>query len=86
AETFLRFLKKIYRKYPKKHLHVIADNLNVHKHKAIREWVNSKKRMTLHFTPTYSSWLNQIVDVYNKERAKPFEWTYDGTKNSSINN
>ncbi|MEM6816129.1 MAG: IS630 family transposase, partial [Bacteroidota bacterium] len=60
AETFLRFLRKSYQKYPKKHLHVIADNLHVHKHKAIREWVDSKKRMTLHFTPTYSSRLNQI--------------------------
>ncbi|MEM6816862.1 MAG: IS3 family transposase, partial [Bacteroidota bacterium] len=28
----------------------------------------------------------QYVDTYNKERAKPFEWTYDGTKNSSMNN
>ncbi|MEM6736118.1 MAG: hypothetical protein AAGC64_08805 [Bacteroidota bacterium] len=28
----------------------------------------------------------QYVDTYNKERAKPFEWTYDRTKNSSINN
>ncbi|MEM0938818.1 MAG: transposase, partial [Bacteroidota bacterium] len=68
------------------------------------EWVDAKKRLTLHFTPTYSSWLNQIeiwfnilskdvlkggiwhskqqlmqyVDTYNKTRAKPFEWTYNG--------
>lgn len=108
SQNFLKFLKKIYRKYPKKHLHVIADNLNVHKHKDVMEWIGSKTRMTIHFTPTYSSWLNQVeiwfnilskdvlkgavwqskeqlakqiiqyVDTYNKERAKPFEWTYDG--------
>lgn len=108
SQNFLRFLKKIYRKYPKKHLHVIADNLNVHKHKDVKQWVDSKQRMTIHFTPTYSSWLNQIeiwfniltkdvikgavwhskkqlanqlityVDTYNKQRAKPFEWTYEG--------
>jgi transposase len=111
AKNFLKFLKKIYRKYPKKHLHVIADNLNVHKHKDVMAWIDSKTRMTIHFTPTYSSWLNQIeiwfniltkdvikgavwqskeqlakqiisyVDTYNKERAKPFEWTYNGKKN-----
>lgn len=117
ARNFLRFLKKIYRKYPNKQLHVIADNLNVHKHKDVKEWIDSKQRMTIHFTPTYSSWLNQIeiwfnilsrdvlkgavwhskkevaeqiieyVDTYNKERAKPFEWTYDGKNgNSSTNN
>lgn len=116
AKNFLKFLKRIYRKYPKKHLHVIADNLNVHKHKDVMAWVDSKQRMTIHFTPTYSSWLNQIeiwfniltkdvikgavwqskeqlakqiisyVETYNKERAKPFEWTYDGKKkNSSAN-
>jgi transposase len=110
AKNFLKFLKKIYRKYPKRHLHVIADNLNVHKQKDVKEWVDSKPRITMHFTPTYSSWLNQVeiwfniltkdvlkgavwhskeqlakqiiqyVDTYNKERAKPFEWTYDGNK------
>lgn len=116
SKNFLKFLKRIYRKYPKKHLHVIADNLNVHKHKDVMEWIDSKQRLSIHFTPTYSSWLNQIeiwfniltkdvikgavwyskeqlakqiisyVDTYNKERAKPFEWTYDGKKkNSSVN-
>lgn len=116
SQNFLKFLKKIYRKYPKKNLHIIADNLNVHKHKDVMTWIDSKRRMTIHFTPTYSSWLNQVeiwfnilskdvikgavwhskeqlakqiiqyVDTYNKERAKPFEWTYDGKgKNSSSN-
>jgi putative transposase len=108
AESFLAFLKTLYRKYTRKHLHIIADNLTVHKHKMVKDWVDSKKRITLHFTPTYSSWLNQIeiwfnmltrdvlkggvwksrkqlvdqlmdyVTVYNKERAKPFKWTYTG--------
>lgn len=116
SKNFLQFLKKIYRKYPVKHLHIIADNLNVHKQKEVKEWVDSKRRITIHFTPTYSSWLNQIeiwfniltkdvikgavwqskeqlagqiityVDTYNKERAKPFEWTYNGkNKISSVN-
>jgi len=64
-ENFLKFLKKLYRKYPKKDLHIIADNLNVHKHQKVKEWVDSKKRLTLHFTPTYSSWLNQIEIWFN---------------------
>jgi len=59
-ETFLIFLKQIYRKYPRKDLHIIVDNLSVHKHHKVQEWINSKKRITMHFTPTYSSWLNQI--------------------------
>ncbi len=65
AENFLIFLKGLYRKYPRKDLHVIVDNLAVHKHKIVEEWVASKKRITLHFTPTYSSWLNQIEIWFN---------------------
>ena len=65
AENFLSFLKTLYRKYPNKHLHVILDNLSVHKHASVKEWVDSKKRITLHFTPTYSSWLNQIEIWFN---------------------
>src|SRR5438309_4192168 len=65
AGNFLIFLKELYRKYPRKHLHVIVDNLTVHKHKIVEEWISSKKRITLHFTPTYSSWLNQIEIWFN---------------------
>jgi len=64
-EAFLAFLKKLYRKYPGVHLHVIVDNLNVHKHKNVAKWVGSKKRITMHFTPTYASWLNQIEIWFN---------------------
>jgi putative transposase len=65
AENFLIFLKELYRKYPRKQLHVIVDNLTVHKHRMVEEWISSKKRITLHFTPTYSSWLNQIEIWFN---------------------
>lgn len=63
--NFLAFLKDLYKKYPRKHLHIIVDNLNVHKHAIVKEWVESKKRISLHFTPTYSSWLNQVEIWFN---------------------
>ena len=65
AENYLSFLKQLYRKYPKKQLHIIVDNLSVHKHKSVQEWVASKQRITIHFTPTYASWLNQIEIWFN---------------------
>lgn len=65
SENFLLFLKELYKKYPRKNLHIIADNLTVHKHQSIKDWIDSKKRITLHFTPTYSSWLNQIEIWFN---------------------
>ena len=76
-ENFLKFLNKLYRKYPKKHLHIIADNLNVHKHHKVKEWVSSKKRVSMHFTPTYSSWLNQIeiwFNILSKDVLKGGVW------------
>lgn len=59
-KSFLNFLKYLYRKYPRKQLHIIVDNLSIHKHKRVKDWTESKKRITMHYTPTNSSWLNQI--------------------------
>ena len=59
-EEFLAFLKYLYRKYPHKQLHVICDNLSTHKHTAVKEWAARRRRLTIHFTPTYASWLNQV--------------------------
>jgi transposase len=59
-EEFLSFLKHLYRKYPHKQLHVIVDNYSAHKHEKVKEWAKQRTRLTLHFTPTYASWLNQI--------------------------
>jgi putative transposase len=65
AENFLAFLKSIDRKYRRKKLHVIVDNLSVHKHKDVKEWLAGKRKIKLHFTPTYSSWLNQVEIWFN---------------------
>jgi transposase len=59
-QAFLAFLKSLYRSHPHKHLHVIVDNLPLHKHPDVMEWVARRRRLILHFTPTYASWLNQI--------------------------
>lgn len=65
AENFLRFLKSLDRKYRNKKLHIIADNLSIHKHKDVKEWLEGKRKIQLHFTPTYSSWLNQVEIWFN---------------------
>jgi len=64
-EDFLRYLKHLYRKFPGKELHVIVDNLSVHKHQKVKDWVSRRRRLTMHFTPTYSSWLNQVEIWFN---------------------
>ena len=60
AENFLKFLKVIDRKYTNVEIHLILDNLSIHKSKKVKEWLNKKRKFHTHFTPTYSSWLNQI--------------------------
>jgi transposase len=42
-------------------VHLIADNYGTHKAPAIKAWLARHPRFTLHHTPTYSSWLNQVV-------------------------
>ena len=59
-EEFLIFLKHLGKCYPRVELHLIIDNLSMHKHKDIKKWLNRNKRVQFHFTPTYASWLNQI--------------------------
>lgn len=62
---FLAFLKRLYRDNPHKHLHIIANNLPLHKHPDVLDWVSRRRRLTLHFAPTYASWLNQIEIWFN---------------------
>jgi putative transposase len=75
--VFLAFLKSLYRAHPHKHLHVIVDNLPLHKHPDVMEWVSRRRRLTLHFTPTYASWLNQIeiwFHIFSQDVIKGGVW------------
>lgn len=65
SQEFLKFLKRLYRQYPDKELHIIADNLATHKQADVTAWVAKTKRVHMYFTPTYASWLNQIEIWFN---------------------
>jgi len=60
-QEFLEFLKRIDHSVPG-HLdvHLIVDNYATHKHARVRLWLAQRPRFNIHYTPTYSSWLNQI--------------------------
>jgi len=78
AENFLKFLKNLDRKYRNKQLHIIVDNLSIHKHKDVKQWIEGKRKIHLHFTPTYSSWLNQIeiwFNILTKDVVKGGIWS-----------
>lgn len=58
--NFLRFMNEVVRAYPDRELHVIADNLNIHKNDAARRWLGRHRRVQFHYTPTHASWVNLI--------------------------
>jgi len=58
--NFLRFMNDVVRAYPDHELHVVADNLNIHKNKAARRWLGRHPRVHFHYTPTHASWVNLI--------------------------
>src|SRR4029077_14188704 len=47
-------------------IHLIADNLSTHKTKAVEAFLREHPRVRLHFTPTSSSWLNQLEIWFSK--------------------
>src|SRR4029453_13810567 len=58
---FVAFLTDIVVNQPKgKEIHVIADNLSAHKTPRVETFLIAHPNVHLHFTPTYSSWLNQV--------------------------
>lgn len=61
AREFLAFLRKIEQDVPVDlDVHMILDNYNTHKVPAVRRWLVRHPRFHLHFTPTYSSWINLV--------------------------
>ncbi len=43
-----------------KQIHIVLDNLSAHKTPAVEEFLQENPKVRFHFTPTYSSWLNQV--------------------------
>lgn len=60
-QEFLDFLRHVDASVPKAFdVHLIVDNYATHKHPRVQRWLAARPRYHLHFTPTYSSWLNQV--------------------------
>ena len=60
SEEFVRFLDEAVVGQRRKQIHLILDNLSAHKTAAVRAWLERHPQVQFHFTPTYSSWLNQV--------------------------
>ena len=61
SEEFVDFLGQVVRAcQPQQQIHVILDNLSAHKTSKVQDFLGAHPNVQLHFTPTYSSWLNQV--------------------------
>jgi transposase len=67
STEFVGFLEEIVASQPAgREIHVIIDNLSAHKTKLVDEFLVAHQNVRLHFTPTYSSWLNQVENWFSK--------------------
>src|SRR5215472_5730245 len=61
SEEFVGFLNQVVGSCkPQQEVHVILDNLSAHKTAKVQAFLVEHPRVRLHFTPTYTSWLNQV--------------------------
>ena len=65
ATEFKKFLAKIDAHVPADlDVHVVCDNYGTHKHPTVNTWLAKHPRFHMHFTPTYSSWINQVERLF----------------------
>jgi transposase len=61
SAEFVQFLTTVVATQPvKREIHIILDNFAAHKTKQVQAFLAAHPSVALHFTPTYSSWLNQV--------------------------
>ena len=67
SAEFVDFLGQIVTSQPQgREIHIVADNLSAHKTKAVFDFLHHNPSVRIHYTPTYSSWLNQIEIWFSK--------------------
>jgi transposase len=80
AAEFIRFLRLIDRQVPGGlEVHMVIDNSSTHKTPTVKRWLLAHPRFVLHFTPTYSSWLNLVERWFGELTTK---WLARGTHRS----
>src|SRR5499425_3544882 len=67
STEFVEFLGQIVASQPEgREIHIVADNLSAHKTKNVFEFLQANPTVRIHYTPTYSSWLNQVEIWFSK--------------------
>jgi hypothetical protein len=67
SREFVEFLDQVVGSCePEREIHIIVDNLSAHKTNLVDAFLDQHPNVALHFTPTYSSWLNQVELWFSK--------------------
>lgn len=67
SAQFVAFLSDVLTSQPKgREIHVICDNVSSHKTAGVEAFLAEHTNLTMHFTPTYSSWLNQVENWFGR--------------------
>jgi transposase len=67
SAEFIGFLNELVKKTRwAREIHIVLDNLSAHKTQAVAEFLEQNPKVRFHFTPTYSSWLNQVEIWFGK--------------------
>jgi len=67
SQQFVAFLGEVIASQPaEREIHIILDNLSAHKTPLVQQFLGEHPNVHLHFTPTYSSWLNQVESWFSK--------------------
>jgi transposase len=67
SEQFVAFLADIVAgQSEQREIHVICDNVSSHKTQRVAEFLAQHRNVQMHFTPTYSSWLNQVENWFSR--------------------
>jgi len=71
---FIQLLEHLDRTIPAEitRIHVVLDNLRVHKGKKVQAWLAEHPRFTFHFTPVHCSWMNQVEQWFGILQRKRF--------------
>ena len=67
SAEFVEFLQTVVDPQPRRReIHIIVDHLSAHKTQHVRTFLVKHPHVHLHYTPTYSSWLNQVELWFSK--------------------
>jgi transposase len=67
SAQFVAFLEGVVASQPEqREIHVICDNVSSHKTDLVEDFLAKHRRVHIHYTPTYSSWLNQVENWFSR--------------------